>query len=332
MLNKIKNILKKNIRFIVIYVIILILLLIEFPYYVEAPGGIIDISKRINIENSYKSEGSLNLSYVSEYKATIITLVISLFNKDYKVLKINDVVPDNVNNNDYEFIDKLRLKEAYSNAIFLAYQKAGKDVKIKNEEIYVGSIFDEAKTTLEVGDQIIEVNDIKVNSKEEIDSIISKNKIGDEIKIKIIRNGKEEIKNATLIEYVDKPIIGIIVSRIRELETNPQIYFKYKDRESGSSGGLMLALSIYNNLVKEDITKGRTIVGTGTIDEYGNVGSIGGVEYKLKGAVKAKADIFLVPNGENYEEVIKIKKEKGYKIKIKGVSTFDEALEYLLTT
>ena len=94
----------------------------------------------------------------------------------------------------------------------------------------------------------------------------------------------------------------------------------------------MLSLAIYNNLVKEDITKGRIIVGTGTIDEFGNVGSIGGVEYKLKTAVNNKADIFLVPNGENYEEAIKLQNAKKYKIKIKGVSTFDEALDYLLST
>ena len=72
----------------------------------------------------------------------------------------------------------------------------------------------------------------------------------------------------------------------------------------------MMALSIYGNLTNQDLTNGKTIVGTGTIDIDGNVGSIGGVKYKLIGAVKNKADIFIVPNGENYDEAIKIKKEK----------------------
>ena len=106
-------------------------------------------------------------------------------------------------------------------------------------------------------------------------------------------------------------------------------FVKIEDNESGSSGGLIAALTIYNNLVKEDITKGLTIVGTGTIELDGTVGSIGGVEKKLKSAENAKADIFLVPNGENYKEAIKLKKEKNYKIKVVGVSTFDEALKAL---
>ena len=93
----------------------------------------------------------------------------------------------------------------------------------------------------------------------------------------------------------------------------------------------MMALSIYGNLTNQDLTNGKTIVGTGTIDIDGNVGSIGGVKYKLIGAVKNKADIFIVPNGENYDEAIKIKKEKNYKIKIIGVSTLKEAINELKT-
>lgn len=92
-----------------------------------------------------------------------------------------------------------------------------------------------------------------------------------------------------------------------------------------------MALSIYGNLTNQDLTNGKTIVGTGTIDIDGNVGSIGGVKYKLIGAVKNKADIFIVPNGENYDEAIKIKKEKNYKIKIIGVSTLKEAINELKT-
>jgi len=91
----------------------------------------------------------------------------------------------------------------------------------------------------------------------------------------------------------------------------------------------MTALTVYSYLTNKDLAKGRTVVGTGTIDTYGNVGEIGGVKYKLIGAVKNKADIFLVPNGENYEEAIKIKQEKNYDIKIVGISTLKEAINEL---
>ena len=72
-----------------------------------------------------------------------------------------------------------------------------------------------------------------------------------------------------------------------------------------------------------------TIVGTGTIDLDGNIGSIGGVEYKLKSAVKKKVDLFIVPNDINYKEALKLKQKYNYNIEIIGVSTFDEVIEYL---
>ena len=90
----------------------------------------------------------------------------------------------------------------------------------------------------------------------------------------------------------------------------------------------MVSLAIYNRLTKEDLTKGRKIVGTGTIDANGNVGEIGGVKYKLAGAVSSKASIFFVPEA-NYEEALKIKKEKGYDIEVVMVKTLNDAVLYL---
>ena len=47
------------------------------------------------------------------------------------------------------------------------------------------------------------------------------------------------------------------------------------------------------------------------------------------GAVKEKADVFIVPAGDNYIEARDLKKQKGYDIDIVPVETFDEALKYL---
>lgn len=328
-MNRIIQFFKENIKALIIYTILIIILLIEFPYYIEAPGGIINVNKRINIESSYESSGSLNLSYVSEYKATLLTLLYSVFNKDWKVISSKEILSNNETASEYELRDKIMLEESYANATLVGYTKANKDIDILSEELYVNYLFEESKTNLEIGDKILEVDKKQVNSKEEIDNIISNYNVGDKVKIKVLKNNQEKTRTATLIEYENKPIIGISVSKIKKLKTNPIIDINYKARESGPSGGLMLSLAIYNDLTSDDITNGLTIVGTGTIDEFGNVGSIGGVEYKLKGAVKSKADIFIVPNGDNYKDAIKLKEKNNYKIEIKGVSTFDEALDYL---
>ena len=122
--------------------------------------------------------------------------------------------------------------------------------------------------------------------------------------------------------------IGVSLLTTYDYEVDPEVNITSKASEAGSSGGLMMSLTIYNQLVEEDITKGKKIVGTGTIDIDGNVGEIGGVKYKLIGAVKNDADIFMCPI-ENYEEAKKVAEEKDYDITIIAVHTFQEAIEKL---
>ncbi len=52
----------------------------------------------------------------------------------------------------------------------------------------------------------------------------------------------------------------------------------------GPSAGLMFALGIYDKLTPGPLTNGRDIAGTGTIDEEGRVGPIGGIKQKMAGA------------------------------------------------
>ena len=89
-----------------------------------------------------------------------------------------------------------------------------------------------------------------------------------------------------------------------------------------------MALMTYNALTKQDLTHGKNIVGTGTINLDGTVGEIGGVKYKLMGAVRKNADVLLVPEG-NYEEAMKVKKDKGYDIDIVSVKKLSDAINYL---
>lgn len=320
--------LKINWKPITLYFLVIALCIIKLPYYIDAPGGLINVSKRIEIEGSYKSEGSLNLAYVTEYNATIPMLILSLFNKDWTVNKLG-TTEEKQYYDDSLIRDKLWIKEAYSNAVILSYQKANKEVTITNTDIYVVYLLDQAKTDLKIGDKIISIDNVDINNKRDLSNILKNKTVNDKIELKVINNKKEYTRYAYLIEIENSLIVGFVPAEINDYKVDPNIKIHYESSESGPSGGLMISLAIYNALVEEDITGGYTIVGTGTIDLNGKVGEIGGVEYKIKGAVKEKAEIFFIPAGDNYEEAKKIIKENGYKIKLVPISTFDEALEYL---
>lgn len=327
--DKVKQFLSKEWKFFLFVVVISFLMLFEFPYYIDTPGGLLDVSDRIEIKDSYKSEGSFNLAYVSELKATLPTLLIAWLHPDWDILKEEELLYDNETARDLMLRDQLLLQEAIGNATIVGFEKAGKTIDIKKENVYVGYVLEDADTTLKVGDQILEVNDTKIENKEQLSKMMQTFKKDETIQLKVLYDGKEKMRSAVLKEVEGRILVGIVLTQISEVETTPEIEFHFKKSESGPSGGLMTALSIYNMLTEEDFTKGKRIVGTGTIELDGSVGSIGGVKYKLKGAVKKKAEIFFVPAGENYEEAMKLKEKNNYKIEIISVSNIDDAINYL---
>jgi Lon-like protease len=70
----------------------------------------------------------------------------------------------------------------------------------------------------------------------------------------------------------------------------------------GPSAGLLFSLGIIDKLDGDggggDLTGGRTIAGTGTIDPDGTVGAVGGVALKTQAARRDGATVFLVPKEE----------------------------------
>ena len=323
-----KKLIKDNYKFLVALIIILIIFWLPLPYYIDAPGGLNNLNKKVNVNNK-KINGSYNLTYVSEYKASIPLIIYSWFNKDYDIYKKKDVLLDNENDSEYYKRDRLFLEESISNAVISAYNLSGKKVNITNNFLYVGYILDGKTNNLKVGDKIISINGIKVNTKEEVNKLLSKMDESDKVDIKVKNNNKEYNRYAYLKKENNKIIIGIIPIEVYDYSVNPKVSIKTDKNESGASGGLMLSLTIYDLITNKDIARNRVIAGTGTIDINGNVGEIGGVKYKIKGAVKDNADIFFVPK-DNYNEAKKIVDKNKYKIKLVKVETLKDAVDYLI--
>ncbi|MFE1285512.1 PDZ domain-containing protein [Streptomyces sp. NPDC058751] len=70
----------------------------------------------------------------------------------------------------------------------------------------------------------------------------------------------------------------------------------------GPSAGLLFSLGIVDKLDGDgsggDLTGGRVVAGTGTIDADGKVGAVGGVSLKTQAARRDGATVFLVPKAE----------------------------------
>ena len=326
--SNVKNFIVENYKFLIIWGIIIFLFFYEFPFVIYTPGGIVNLEDRIEVENSRDTEGSLNMSYVSLVKGTLPMILLSYCLPNWDLVKSSEITAPDESVDELLELEKLYMQSSIDNATILAYEKAGKELNITREVNNIVYISDDADTDLEIYDELLTADGIEVNDVAELREIVNSKNEGDTITFLVNRNGKEKECSAKIYNTEDGLKVGVSFLTTYEYETNPEISVATKASESGSSGGLMLTLAIYNAITDEDITKGRTIVGTGTISLDGTVGAIDGVKYKILGAVKSDAEIFLCPM-ENYEEALSVKEEFDLDIEIHGVATFDEALEYL---
>ncbi len=326
----IKQYIRENYRFLITLLCLYLFLAFPLPYYIYTGGGIIPIKDRIEIDTDNKEKGSFNLAYVSEIRGTPFYLLLSHVFKDWEVVKEEDYkLNEEESEEDILFRNKIALEQANQNAILFAYQKAGKKTEVLQKNFYVLYIDDNKKAPLQVGDQIVNVDGKPISSLAMYQEIVQKSAVGDKITLSILRKDKPQKVSVEVFVKEGRKMTGLSIQEVDAIKTNPKISFHFKEIESGPSGGLMMALAIYNRLTKQDYTAGKKIVGTGTLEADGTVGEIGGVLYKLRGAVSKHADIFIVPSGENYEDCLEEVQKRNYKIKLLAVDTFDDAVSKL---
>ena len=320
--NKTKKFLKENLIQIIIMLVFIVVVNIELPYYIEAPGGTINLTERIN-EDYNKKDGSLNMLYVTQYKGNIVTVLLGKIFPSWDIYEISNQQVSNETSSEIYNRNKVMLENSIQNATFVAYNHTEKKINITGKKnIVIATTKDNG---IEIGDIIISVDGKDIEGITELKQIIDSKNVGESLNLLIERNGKEKNIKITLDE--DK-IIGIAIITNYEYELPDELNINFKSGEGGSSGGLILALGIYSEITGTDILKGRNIAGTGTIDVEGNVGIIDGIKYKIAGAVKNKMDIVLV-SPHNYEEAKKVVEENNYDIELVEVSTFEEAINYL---
>ena len=325
---KIKEFIKENYKGLIAIVVVFLLFMIELPYSIYTPGGAVDLNKRISVNNGYEAEGSFNMAYVSMVRGSIPFLLLSYIIPDWDIVSSDEITIEGENMEEMLEREKLYMQESMDAAIINAYRAAGADLNITGTISEVSFIAEEADTNLKIGDEIIRANQVEIHSLDDLKKVIEGLDEKKKVRLDVIRDDEEKECFAYTYKTDDGMKIGVSLLTTYEYTTAPEVSITSKASEAGSSGGLMMSLTIYNSLVPEDITDGKKIVGTGTIDIDGNVGEIGGVKYKLIGAVKNDADVFICPE-ENYEEALSVAKDKNYDIQIISVGTFLEAIEAL---
>ena len=329
MFKKIINYIKEEYAFIIFLFFFFIICNIRLDYFITIGGGISDVSSRIIVEDANKSKGSFNISYVSQLDANVLTFLASYIVPSWEREKTTYYKYDeNENFDDIDFRADLDLKVANSNATYWAYTLAKKQVKELSRNSYIiANLKNNSK--IKVGDEVLEIDGLVFDDFSKCREYVQSKNVDDIVNLKIKRNDKEKNVELKVYEEEGNKYIGIAIQTLVEYESDPNVTFSFNKNESGPSGGLITTLELYNQLTKKDLTKGKIIAGTGTIEADGSIDEIGGIEHKISGAARAKADIFLCPGGDNYKDAKKYIKDNKLKIKLIKVDNIQDAIKKL---
>lgn len=310
----------------------------SLPYYVSKPGMAKELSPIVTVEDGYKEKGNFMLTTVRMGRANIYSYL------EAKMGKYEEIYPEELILNQQETEEEYNVRQLHLmassklNAIEVAYRKAGLPINYKYKGIYVMQVFPgmPADGALQAGDRIYKIDGKQFSSSEKFIEYVGKKQAGDKVSLTFTRKKAEQTVTLTLKPLKQDPKragIGITLVDDKEIVVAPEVKVKTDDI-GGPSAGLMFTLEIYNQLTKEDFTKGYQIAGTGTIDVDGTVGPIGGIEQKIVAADKAGAEIFFAPNEKgakdsNYRAAVKTARDIKTKMKIIPIDNFNEAIQYL---
>ncbi|NBJ68508.1 MULTISPECIES: SepM family pheromone-processing serine protease [Clostridia] len=329
---------KHLVHILLVILAVYFLAIFQLPYYIYKPGSADALNPIVEVEEGYSSKGDMHLVTVSGAQATPMQFLLAKILPHHDVLPIDEVFPEGITDNEYMHVQLQMMENSQEASTVVAYQAADKQISIDYNGVYVAMVVENmpAEGKLEMGDRIIEIDDKKITQADDLLDYIETKRAGDTILVKFVRDDETMTESITLKELKDldnKPGIGIQLVTDRAVSVNPEVKFS-SGQIGGPSAGLMFSLEIYDQLTKEDITKGYEIAGTGEIDYDGNVYRIGGIDKKVVAADKEGVDIFFAPNeqgkkGSNYQVALEKAKEIETDMKIVPVDTFEDAITYL---
>ena len=186
---------------------------------------------------------------------------------------------------------------------------------------------------LQRGDVILAVDDEPLDEPGEIRTLLQAGGPGSTHELSVEREVdappvEVELTTAAAPDDPDRAVVGIIPrERIVDVELPFDISVE-SDDVKGPSAGLAFTLAILDHLSPGELTGGKDVAVTGTMDLAGNVGPVGGAVQKAVAVRDGGFDAFLVPSAE-FDEV---EDRVGREVEVVAVDTLDEALAALCRT
>lgn len=320
----------------------LVTLFLPSPYVIDEPGpgfdtlGTVQNSSDEDVDvisidgaQTYPTTGSLTMLTVSQWgtpsgEPSWLQVVGAWLDPAKTVIPIDEVYPPGTSEEDTAEENAQAMASSQQDAIAAALSHLGYTV---GTTIVVSSVLSgsNAEGVLQVGDRITQVNGQAVSTAADVLAIAATASEESPLSVTYVRDGATNtVSIAPITSDSGQKQIGIGVTYVYTFPFDVTITL---DNVGGPSAGMMFALGIIDKLTEGSLTGGYSIAGTGTIDESGTVGAIGGIRQKMVTAERAGAQFFLAP-ASNCDEVV------GHVpsgLSVVSVSTLDDALDALQT-
>jgi PDZ domain-containing protein len=285
------------------------------PYVTYQPGSTIDVlgqtdgQEIIQVKGHevYRDQGQLRMTTVlisnPGAKPDLFTLMTDWLNPDDGVYPFDAVYEADVSEEENREEGQVEMVTSQDAATAAALRELGYQVTpiIEVAAVTKGT---PADGKLQVRDHLLSVDGTPIKTSQDVADAVSGATKGKPIRFKVRRggkNGKIVTTDITPVDIDGFQRVGIRLGLGFELPFDVSV--KINENIGGPSAGLMFSLAIFDTLTPGSLTGDETVAGTGTIDENGKVGPIGGIQQKIVGAQDDGAKLFLVPP-QNCDEAL----------------------------
>ncbi|SCL62597.1 YlbL family protein [Micromonospora yangpuensis] len=303
-------------------------LVTPIPYVVLGPGPTVDTLGtedgteviQITGRETSTSAGQLRLTTVGvQPSVKLRSALAGWFSSDRAVVPRELVYPPGESQQEVKQRNEEDFRTSQTSAETAALAELGYPIQVVVKTVAAAG---PAAGVLRVGDVVTSVEGQPVTTAASLTELVRAAPAGTALTIGYTRSGAAATATVTSREQDGRPRIGV---EIAQEQPHPFTLKIDLGDIGGPSAGLMFALGIVDKIEPEDLTGGKIIAGTGTIDDEGRVGPIGGIAQKLVGAKQAGAEAFLVP-ADNCAEALRNPQPD---LPLLRVGSLDEALTAL---
>lgn len=289
------------------------------PYVIESPGPVFNVlgsagdGPLVSVSGAptFDTTGQLDLTTVSQNggpgnRVLLTELVAATLRSTNAVVPRALLYPDGTTAAQVDADNTAQMAQSQDAAAIAALRHLNLPVTLT---VTVGPIEpgSPADGQLKSDDRILSVDGTAVSTGEQVRTAVTKHKPGEVVVFVVERAGSKVTVPLTTEASTDSgPVRAVVGFTPGVGYTSPVTVTIKLDDVGGPSAGLMFTLGIIDKLTAVQETGGKHIAGTGTMDENGKVGAIGGIRQKMAAARADGATIFLVPASNCDEALLQV--------------------------